>query len=120
MIGRPFTLSDHGDEIGEIRSRANRLERMCFELAAELSDLVDQTLSLAACPRDEPSVLLSVKECAELLGLSRTTTFSLIRDGALRSVKVGSRRLVPRTAMERFVIDGADSTSGIADQRRAV
>jgi excisionase family DNA binding protein len=70
--------------------------------------------------RHEPPALLSVQECAVILGLSRTMVFSLIRDGALGSVKVGTRRLVPRAAVERFVRGSGESGPVIANHRPAV
>ncbi len=46
---------------------------------------------------------VSVEEAARLLGLGRSNLFKLIESGELRSVKVGSRRLVPRRALEEFL-----------------
>jgi excisionase family DNA binding protein len=112
-IRRPFLVSDRTDEIGEIRNRADRLQKRCAELASELAELLDQTLDLALIPGDEPPALLSVQDCALLLGLSRTMVFSLIRDGALRSVKVGTRRLVPRAAIECFVSASSSEPAAI-------
>lgn len=48
-------------------------------------------------------LLLTVEQCAELLGLGRTTTYQLVLGGRIGSVKVGRRRLVPRKAVEAFV-----------------
>jgi excisionase family DNA binding protein len=117
---RPFVLAEGSDQIGEIRAHANRLQMMCSELAAALSDLLDETLSIAGGPRGNPPALLSVQDCADVLGLSRTTTFSLIRQGRLQSIKVGTRRLVPRTAIEQFIGAGTDQVPSIAADRRAV
>ena len=39
-------------------------------------------------------IAFSVSETVEATGLGRTTVYQLIRDGKLRSVKVGNRRLV--------------------------
>jgi excisionase family DNA binding protein len=111
---QPLLLVDRGDDIGEIRARANRLQGLCSELAAELSDLINQTSNIVVGRREEPRALLSVQDCAELLGLSRTTTFSLIRDGNLESIKVGARRLVPRAAVDRFVRASQNRADGFA------
>ena len=46
---------------------------------------------------------VSVEEAARLLGLGRSNLFKLMESGELRSVKVGSRRLVPRRALEEFL-----------------
>lgn len=48
-------------------------------------------------------LLLTVEEAAQRLGIGRTTVFGLIRRGALGSVTVGRRRLVPVGAIEEYV-----------------
>lgn len=48
-------------------------------------------------------LLLSVDEAARLLGIGRTVVYRLLSQGNLRSVKVGGRRLVPRSAVDAFV-----------------
>jgi len=40
---------------------------------------------------------------ARRLGLGRTTTYRLIKEGTLRSIKVGRRRLVPADEIARFL-----------------
>ncbi len=47
-------------------------------------------------------VLLSRKEFSSLTSLSLRTTASLLASGDLRSIRVGRRRLIPRTELERF------------------
>lgn len=42
-------------------------------------------------------------DAALRLGLGRTTTYRLIREGSLRSIKVGRRRLVPAEEIRRFL-----------------
>ena len=54
----------------------------------------------------EPGVVrkaLSVERVAELLGISRSMVFKLIRLGKLRSVKAGTRTLVPVAAVDEFI-----------------
>ncbi|OHV44899.1 helix-turn-helix domain-containing protein [Pseudofrankia sp. BMG5.36] len=48
-------------------------------------------------PPPTPKLLLTVEEAADALGIGRTTTFALIRQGALASVRIGRLRRV-RTA----------------------
>jgi len=52
---------------------------------------------------DERPRLVPVEMAAHLLGVSRTVTYGLIANGALKSLKIGSRRLVPREAIDEFV-----------------
>jgi excisionase family DNA binding protein len=51
--------------------------------------------------------LKSLREAAELLAVSVFTLRRLIDGGAIRSVKVGARRLVPVTEIERVATQGA-------------
>jgi excisionase family DNA binding protein len=55
--------------------------------------------------------VLRVEEAAELLGVGRSLAYDLIRDGRLRSFKVGSRRLVPVAAVDELLdaLAGADN-----------
>jgi excisionase family DNA binding protein len=48
-------------------------------------------------------VVYRVEEAARALRISRDGIYELIRSGRLRTIKVGSRRLVPLTALDEFV-----------------
>ena len=50
-----------------------------------------------------PAVVYRVEEAALALRLSRSVVYELIRSGRLRTVKHGSRRLVPVAALAEFV-----------------
>jgi excisionase family DNA binding protein len=56
--------------------------------------------------------LLSVIETARELGISRSLVYELLAAGALRSAKIGRRRLIPRKAVEEFI-------AGLAPQVRS-
>jgi excisionase family DNA binding protein len=47
--------------------------------------------------------LLSVAEACEVLGLGEWTVKQLIRSGALASVKIRDRRLIPRQAIREYI-----------------
>lgn len=49
-------------------------------------------------------ILLSAEEAAHLLGVHRSTAYQLMTSGGLKSVKIGRRRLIPRSALTDFVI----------------
>jgi len=69
MTQRPFVLNPADDsDVVNVRMRAARLERLCGELAAEVSDLSQLAASLAARDKGEPTALLSVEECARTSG----------------------------------------------------
>lgn len=44
-------------------------------------------------------LLFTIGEAAEMLNIGRSTAYELIRQGDLPSVKIHSRRLVPRVAL---------------------
>jgi excisionase family DNA binding protein len=45
----------------------------------------------------------AVKEAAELIGISRSMLYLLIKNGSLRTLKFRGRRLVPRDAVEALI-----------------
>jgi excisionase family DNA binding protein len=52
---------------------------------------------------DVPAVAYRVEEAAQALRLSRSVIYELIRSGRLRTVKQGSRRLVPVAALQEYL-----------------
>ena len=119
MTKRAFALRKD-DQIAQLRARAHRLERLCAELATEASDLTELASALTTPPLAEPPALLSVEQCAQTLGLSRTSTFSLVRGGQLRSLKVGSRRLITRASLDEFIVAATEGISAVASGAEAV
>ncbi len=53
--------------------------------------------------RKEPALLYRVSDAASMLGISRTNVYHLMNNGVIGSVRIGSRRLIPRSALESFV-----------------
>jgi excisionase family DNA binding protein len=51
---------------------------------------------------------LTVPEAAGLLGISRMSAYTAVREGTIPSLKIGRRVLVPRAALDRL-LDQADS-----------
>jgi excisionase family DNA binding protein len=46
---------------------------------------------------------LTVEETASVLGVSRGTTYAQINAGAIRSIRLGKRLLVPRAEIDRLL-----------------
>jgi excisionase family DNA binding protein len=46
---------------------------------------------------------LSVEEAARAVGISRATLYRLVQQRRLATVKIGSRRLVPVTALDNLL-----------------
>ena len=49
-----------------------------------------------------PPMLLSVEAAATAAGISRTLLYELLSSNAIRSVKVGRRRLIDRDSIKRW------------------
>jgi excisionase family DNA binding protein len=54
-------------------------------------------------PTRTPRLLLTVEEAADRIGICRSNMFKLIRQGDVKSVKVGRLRRVTPAALEDFV-----------------
>ncbi len=52
----------------------------------------------------ENKITLRLAEAQAVSGLSRSTLYELIKSGRLRAVKVAGRRLIPRDALEAFLL----------------
>lgn len=50
-----------------------------------------------------PRLLVSVEEAGDLLGIGRTGMFDLLREGRVRGVRIGRRRLIPVSELVTFV-----------------
>lgn len=59
---------------------------------------------VAAVAPEEPEVL-STEQAAKALGVGLTTVKSLVKSGALRSFKIGDKRLIRRRAIDEFIAD---------------
>lgn len=57
-------------------------------------------------------LVLSIPETAALLGISRALAYELARRGELPTMQLGRRRVVPRTALARFVAAGTAAPAG--------
>ncbi len=55
--------------------------------------------------RHDRSLLCTIREAAKLLGVGRTSVYELMNSGHLQSVKIGARRLIPRSSIEAFVTE---------------
>jgi len=66
-------------------------------------DTIPGVLSHGESDPDKQSLLVSVERAARLLGLGRTFTWELVRDGRLETVRFGRRVLVPRAALSRMI-----------------
>jgi excisionase family DNA binding protein len=64
-----------------------------------------EAATMTTLPIDPPGERLcySVDEAAQILGLSRNLLYDQMREGKLRYLKVGRRRLITRQNLEAFL-----------------
>jgi excisionase family DNA binding protein len=63
--------------------------------------------------------LLDVDEVRALLNIGRTRTYELIATGELRSLKIGSLRRVPESALAQFIAERI-ADAGFSEVRHGV
>jgi len=67
----------------------------------------------------ENALLLSVEQCAEMLGVGRTFVYALLAKGRLESLKLGKRRLIPREALEAFIKSERELQAAAAEEAQS-
>ena len=48
---------------------------------------------------------MSVPEAAKLLGISRNNAYELVKRGELPSIRLGKRKLIPKVALEKKLLE---------------
>lgn len=99
------------DQLVALRRRCAAAERAAHELAEEVRRLAGEVTELVERPVVPPKAV-SVETAAQLLGVSRTSLYELLETGTIRSVKVGSRRLIPTVALDGFLTGDRTARTG--------
>ena len=61
----------------------------------------------------QPAPLVyTIQEAAILLNLGRSSMYQAVRNGSIPSVKLGRRILIPRTALEQFLLTAGYPENG--------
>lgn len=50
-----------------------------------------------------PTLALTVEDAAKAMAIGRTMAYQLLKEGHLKSVKIGSRTVIPVRAIEEFL-----------------
>jgi len=66
---------------------------------------------------DRPRLAVSPGEAARISGVGRTTLYSAIGSGALRSLRIGRRRLITMAALEEWLAAAEQSSKRVGDAR---
>jgi len=56
----------------------------------------------------EEKVVLTVDQCAEYLSISRPQAYLGVHTGAIPSIRVGKRILIPRAALEKLLANAGN------------
>lgn len=73
-------------------------------LAEAIAALLAAAAVAPAAPESSaPETVLTVPETAERLKISRSLVYKAISDGTLRSVRIGKRRLIPVSEVQRLI-----------------
>jgi excisionase family DNA binding protein len=81
---------------------------MSARLDAAVSELVAAIRAELTGAAPDGLRAYSVQEAADILGISRAGCYRLIQSGQMRSRRVGSRRLVPTSAIRDFLDGNAE------------
>lgn len=81
-------------------------------LAAALAQLLRAVQPAPATAAEVLPVMLTIGEAATAMRVSRSLVYGLLRDGKVSGVKVGRRRLIAATEVERYLTSGGDGASG--------
>lgn len=69
---------------------------------------------------DTETLALNVREAARRLSISPRTLALLIATGEIQSRKIGRRRIIPVTALEKFLVRDHSTQRGVARKSRKV
>ena len=71
---------------------------------------LDNQIPLNASPKDD-KLTLTVREAAEMIGISKPKMYELVRAHKVRSVPIGKKLLIPRQSLMDWLMKG-DSFDG--------
>lgn len=77
-------------------------------VAAAVTALITALQAVQPAPASTaPQTMLTVRETAEILRCSEAHIYTQLKDGGIRGVKIGRRRLVPMSEIRR-ITEGRD------------
>ncbi len=55
--------------------------------------------------------LLTINEMRELLGVGKNTAYTLLKDGAIKSLRIGKLWRIPKKAVEEYILTQSGLTN---------
>ena len=68
---------------------------------------LEEALPMPTLSQQVTRIAYSVEEFAEACGISRDLVFDMIKDGDIKSLKAGGRRLIPASAVSTWLESAA-------------
>lgn len=84
-------------------------EALAFATSHGPASPVSSRTAAGATAPVEQRLVYTVEEAALLLGLSRSFAYEAVQRGEIPSMRIGKRILVPKAALERFLIAASQS-----------
>ncbi|CAJ1579746.1 helix-turn-helix domain-containing protein [[Mycobacterium] wendilense] len=78
-------------------------ENQNSDLAAALATLLAAVGQTQPAQTPAPVTMLTVAETAEMLRCSESLIYAQLKDGRIKGVKVGRRRLIPMREIDRLI-----------------
>lgn len=75
-------------------------------IGALIQKRVDLDNSMTQQSSPSTKLTFSVKEAADLLGISKPKMYDLLREGEIRSLRVGKKIIIPRKALDDWLSGG--------------
>src|SRR5690606_1208725 len=91
------------------RKRAEKIKRSNTETTRIITQPIEQL---------KAKEFLSIMEVCQLVGISRRTVYRLIEQGDLKKIKVGSRTLIKRSALNRLLSNKETGKPQIPEQQK--
>lgn len=104
---RSIRASDEEEALGKVQAEAERPYGLIGAWQTTTTDAeviaVEPIDGVTARAPDGGPLLLSVKEAATLLGVSRNQLYELLNAGEMEHVRLGRRMYISRDAMTKFI-----------------
>ena len=114
----PDSAAGRRDRFGPALTEVDEFRRLDDAQRAAIDRWVQSWIAAARTPGSAAQVdagerlLFSIPEAAKMLGVSRSLAYQAINAGRIRTVLIGTRRLVPKSELLRLAAGSDDGPPG--------